>query len=188
MGGKSLRSLARSPRLRDAHPDFKEAVQITRFWKFVEEGGPEDCWPWNGYRDKDGYGCFSYRGRVFRAHELAVSFTTGEKRASGFDTRHSCDNPPCCNPDHLRFGTRQENVNDMMARGRSANWTRKSNKLTNEIVEEIRIRRDCGAPQKVLAEQYVLSPAYISELVRGITWKNAPGPIQTKNNMYKKVA
>jgi hypothetical protein len=32
---------------------------------------------------------------------------------------HLCDVPSCVNPEHLYWGTAQDNVNDMMARGRS---------------------------------------------------------------------
>ena len=32
--------------------------------------------------------------------------------------RHSCDNPRCCNPNHLSVGTQRDNILDMVKRGR----------------------------------------------------------------------
>jgi HNH endonuclease len=34
---------------------------------------------------------------------------------------HSCDNPPCCNPNHLSIGTHHENMIDSMLKGRAKN-------------------------------------------------------------------
>lgn len=160
-----------------AHPDLIEAVSISRFWRSIEIGSEEECWHWSG-DSQDGYGVFYYQGRMRPAHELALSFSTGELRPAGFDTCHSCDNPPCCNPSHLRFGTRQSNVDDMVERGRGLIGEKSPQaKLTDELVRTIRTRRLNGARQKDLAEQYGLSDGYVSEIVNGLVWQHAGGPI-----------
>lgn len=155
-------------------PEFSEAVTVSRFWRNVSIGDEEACWPWTGDVDKNGYGLFSYHGRHRPAHELAFSFTTGEKRAANLVTCHSCDNLPCCNPAHLRFDTQRENVADMDARSRR----RSTVKLTEVDIRAIRERRSCGARQKDLAEQYGVTDGQISMIVRGIRWRNAGGPIE----------
>ena len=165
-------------------PLFVDAVSVTRFWRLVDVNGPSDCWPWQGDTRK-GYGVFQFRGELFGAHELALSFTTGERRLAQLDTCHSCDNPVCVNPAHLRFDSRISNVRDMVERGR---YARPSARLTPEEVLEIRERRDAGAPQALLAEQYGVSPAAISAIVRGLRWAHLGGPIQTKNNQYRRSA
>lgn len=162
------------------HPDYIDAMAVTRFWSLVDQTG--DCWEWLGDTDANGYGVFTWHGRKTQAHALALSFTTGERRADGLDTCHSCDNPPCCNPDHLRFDTHLANVQDMHQRGRARNGAR----LTPEQVVAMRVRRENGAPQRELAENFGVSEMYVSELVRGITWKDVGGPIQKKNSMYRR--
>ena len=53
------------------------------------------------------------------AHELAVTFTTGEIRDPALDTCHRCNSPPCCHPRHLSFASRLQNVADMHEHGRA---------------------------------------------------------------------
>jgi hypothetical protein len=171
---------------RHAHPDLRDAVDVSRFWSLVDKRAT--CWMWTGHLDKDGYGLFVWRGRRVGAHTLALSFTTGETKPEGMDTCHSCDNPPCVNPAHLRFDTRQANVDDAHARGRAAVGERiGAAKLTERDVIEIRTRRAAGALQKHLARDYGVSPAYVSEIVNGITWTQVGGPI-TGNSKRKAVA
>jgi len=167
-----------------AHTDLIDAVAVTRFWRNVSPAADDECWIWHGDLSKDGYGTFFYRDRMRPAHELALSFTTGEQRSDGLDTCHSCDNPPCCNPSHLRFDTRQSNVDDMIRRGRQA----RSGKLTDRDVVTIRERRNAGARQKDLAEQFGVTDGTISMIVRGIRWANVGGPIESDRAQYRKAS
>ena len=106
------------------------ADQVERFWSYVDRSGGEDaCWPWklSGVR---GYGIFWFeidgqlKSRL--AHKISHFLTTGRWVPSDQDVMHSCDNRPCCNPRHLSEGTRQENVDDMIRKGRAQDYTKRS--------------------------------------------------------------
>ena len=155
--------------------DIQLAAKVTEFWNLVDVKGADECWLWTGYIEK-GYGQFYLADAMRGAHELAVTFTTGEVRGEGMDTCHSCHNPPCCNPSHLRFDTRAANVADMLKAGRSNFHTA----ITPDVIQEISERRERGASQKRLAMEYGVSDGYISEIVRGKRRADVGGPIQTK--------
>lgn len=75
-----------------------------------------ECLVYQGYRDAKGYGRIGFRGRTWKTHRLAWMFANGPI-PSGLQVRHSCDNPPCCNPAHLLLGTNADNMRDMRERG-----------------------------------------------------------------------
>lgn len=160
---------------RHAHESLRDAVDVTRFWRLVAFTGTDDvCWDWLGDMDNDGYGIFVWHGNRRGAHVLSLEFTTGELRGDGMDTRHVCDRPSCVNPSHLSFGTRQENVQDMLDRGRHNPVA----KLTEDDVIEMRVRRSAGARQQDLANDFGVSVGMVSMIVRGERWAEAGGPIQ----------
>lgn len=84
----------------------------------------DGCHVWAGSQDKQGYGWIGIQGRTRKAHriayELAHGLPIGSLRSDQF-VCHSCDNPPCINPDHLWLGDARANTDDMMAKGRSYN-------------------------------------------------------------------
>lgn len=81
------------------------------------------CWEWLGAKDKDGYGKVWLLGSNKRSHRAAYEIMCGPIPA-GAVVRHTCDNPSCCNPDHLVTGSHADNVADREARGRTARGDR----------------------------------------------------------------
>lgn len=79
-----------------------------------------DCQEWQGYRTAKGYGQMKVNGKVKRAHHVSWKIATG---AWPTYLMHSCDNPCCVNPAHLREGNDALNVADMIAKGRA--WFQK---------------------------------------------------------------
>lgn len=89
-----------------------------RLWAFVKKGAESECWPYAGCKSpRMGYGLSHRKGKTTPAHRIAYEAAHGEIPAGMF-VCHKCDNPPCCNPAHLFLGTPQDNVDDMMAKGR----------------------------------------------------------------------
>lgn len=161
------------------------APRITEFWRSVDVCGDDECWLWTGYVEK-GYGRFYFEGRMAGAHELALSFTTGEAKHPALDTCHSCDTPLCCNPAHLRFDTRQSNVDDCTSQGRHAHGERNGHaKLAEAQVVLMRERATHGASGKTLAAEFGVSPALVTAILRGERWARAGGPLRTQHGNTK---
>lgn len=99
--------------------DTYRPVPEERFWSKVNKRGPNECWPWNAARNKAGYGIIGWNKKVVEASRIAYILTYGDP--GKLHVLHSCDNRWCCNPAHLRSGTHQENMQDMVIRKRARN-------------------------------------------------------------------
>lgn len=93
--------------------------QVRRFWGKVKRGAPNECWEWQGGHFAQGYGITQWNRRNVGAHRVAYALTHGGELPDLY-VCHSCDNRSCCNPAHLWLGTPQDNMTDMMRKGRAA--------------------------------------------------------------------
>jgi hypothetical protein len=154
-----------------------------RFWSKVQQAGSNECWPWLGAKTTWGHGVFWVSAERTRqsAHAIALELATGVVRPQGMHCCHRCDNPACCNPAHLYYGTPSANSADMVARHRNRRGVEKVNALLNESqVVEIRRRFFAGETQASLAEEFGIRPGHLSNITRGQLWKYAPGPVGRK--------
>lgn len=118
---------SRGPKRDPTSLDFNDGVNVKLFWsKITITADPDQCWPWQG-PTQNGYGV---RGtnkgkRKWKfAHRLSYFLVYG-KDPGDLKVLHKCDNPPCCNPNHLFLGTQLENIQDRVNKGRSNRWINK---------------------------------------------------------------
>lgn len=154
---------------------LKRRVTPDLFWKRVNILTGGECWEWQGGRDSRGYGKVRINGKLMGAYRAAYIFTTGQEPGK-LHVCHRCDNPPCCNPNHLFLATARENALDRTKKGRTTQCeSHPFAKLTPTIVNQIRKeyrpfdrKRGCRA----LARKYGVSSGIVGGIIRGVRWKN----------------
>lgn len=162
---------------------------VTRFWSKVDKKAPNDCWEWTAYTEK-GYGRCAWTGNTGQtwAHRFSYESTYG-KIPKGKMVLHSCDNPPCVNPKHLRVGTQKDNMRDMSIRGRNTSSRNRGSsnggsKLTESNARGIIQGRRLGLSLKDLSMLYGVAESQVSEISNGNRWKHvsALGMVPTVMN------
>ena len=151
---------------------------MKRLWAKVRKGGPDECWPWLGTTDKDGYGMIRVGSRTDGSRKMARACRVVFELTRGFvpeHVRHSCHNPPCCNPAHLKDGTHQDNMDDLKFSGRAKNRGQgqrgehhHSVKLNWAAVASI---RSSALSDRALAKKHGVSKSLISQVRLSRIWK-----------------
>lgn len=148
----------------------------------VQDSG---CWEWQGARNWAGYGGLTIAGGTCAAHVIAYILANGDKPSRGYDVMHTCDNPPCINPEHLVRGTRSDNMKDCSRKGRSKAYRgglpgerNGQAKLTEAAVVAIRRRAATGEYHRVIAADYNVSDAAVDLVVSRKTWKHVADVVQ----------
>jgi len=159
-------------------PPGRPANTSEVLWSKVDKKGEDECWPWLGLKNIQGYGRVQINEYSYYAHrvifnlvypnqiELNAPRNSSEK---GF-LLHTCDNPSCCNPKHLFVGTHADNMADKAAKGRSPDYTGGKAprcKLSMSQATEIREKRKQGISARELAKQYGISLPSIKTLLAG---------------------
>jgi len=156
-------------RWKDPHPD--------RFWSRVRITIAGECWLWMGALSANGYGVARLQnGKQTSAHRVAYFIETGRLPEV---VRHTCDNPRCVNPEHLRGGTQADNMQDMILKGRQAKDLNHPSqrgeqnhnaRITSAIAAEIREAVALGFTQRELAKTYGVSKSTIWAVVHRKNW------------------
>lgn len=130
----------------------------------------DECVEWP-YASASGYGVVWTGTRMNNVTRLSCEGAHGPP-FDGADTAHSCHNPLCMNPRHLRWATRSENQLDRVKDGTDMrgewHW---GVRLTASNVLAIRDRAESGEKQRDLAREYGISVQHMSGIVNKKEWK-----------------
>lgn len=130
----------------------------------------DECLLWPFPSKHRGYGITRFRGRSRAASNIMCILAHGEPVGAAIEAAHSCGNPSCCNPNHLRWATRTENEHDRFAHGTSNRGERNGmSKITSEVAAVIRSLRG-RLPQKQVAAQFGIAISTVSQIQSGKRW------------------
>ncbi len=136
--------------------------------------GLNNCWIYKGEKQPTGYGKIRFKGKYFTVTRIMYELVYG-KSDPNKQMCHSCDNPSCVNPLHLWEGTRSENAQDsikkgrfLRAKGENSAWA----KLTTKQIIKIRELYNSGVTQPFLAKKYDVRQGHISKIIRREIWKH----------------
>ena len=159
-----------------------------RIMKYIEVDGVNGCWEWTGFIDKSGYGRIKIGGVSERAHRASYVCFVGDIPEDRM-ILHKCDNRSCCNPKHLYAGTPEDNVFDMMERGRWAKEKKGVTKLLSkeEIISIVGLL-DFGTNEQI-AKKFGVKSYIISNIRSGKTYSSVVGVLpESLQTMRRKSA
>lgn len=142
--------------------------RVNRFMSRVEIDPTTGCWLWQGEIKLNGYGeCWCF-GRREMAHQADFRELKREVLGQGQIIRHTCDNPRCCNPDHLLGGTQADNIRDKVLRSRQAKG--ESHGCAKLKSEDVLAIRASSLSQRSLARQFNVTQPLIGMIKRREKW------------------
>lgn len=145
-----------------------------RFWKRVKK--TDGCWLWTGHVGKHGYGQITINESSCTVHRVSWRLHFGFI-PEGMCVCHHCDTRLCIKPDHLFLGTVQDNIADMVKKGRSkivkTSNRRVQYKLNEQDVNKIRdLLKEGNLYQREIAKMFGVTQTNIGLIKRGKTWKH----------------
>lgn len=139
-----------------------------------------NCWNWKRCHIPGGYGQVRWNGQRHLVHRLAYEAWKEKIPLSGqrLCICHKCDNPKCCNPDHLWVGTDADNVKDCINKNRNQSYqeiTGENNmhsKLNNIQVLMIRQKHEAGNTTAELVKEFNVTDNHIRNILKRKSWKH----------------
>ena len=118
------------------------------------------CWDWQRGKDQDGYGMLRIDGKTIRAHIYFYTKKYGKIPDKLILDHFKCQNPSCCNPDHVEPVTVAENNRRGM--------------LTKLDVEDITFIRETYADEvlsaKEISVRYKIGLSQVYRIINNQAW------------------
>lgn len=157
---------------------LSHASLLDRFWRQVDRRSDDKCWLWLGSTKGKGYGRIGAGGKggkYLGAHRLSCEIAHGPPPFERAMALHSCDNPSCVNPAHLRWGTGSENIKEAFDKSRKHPAIKLGEShphavLNVEQVKFIRANREMGAAK--LSRLMGGKLGAVRSVLIGRTWKH----------------
>lgn len=188
--------MARAPRLAERVEETEnsatEGSGMNRhelFMAKVNVHPGDSCWNWAGSRSGSGYGQFWNGQRNIPAHWFLLTSYPPE----GQEACHHCDNKLCVRPSHIFIGSRSDNMQDMLAKGRDNKQARTraartmflkrrihrgvNNHKCMLTEEQAKLAKACprkyGAAQR-MARAFGVSATVVVDIRNGNRWAHLP--------------
>jgi hypothetical protein len=131
-----------------------------------------DCWICTSHAKpshRGKYPVLERRGKFYRMSRYIYEIENGYIDADKF-VMHTCDNPECINPKHLRLGTPKENTEDMIRKNRKPI----GEEVMNSKLTELQVVKIYSDPRSLLtlANEYGVSKKTILNIKQGKNWKH----------------
>ena len=132
------------------------------------------CLHWVGPKTRDGYGVVSIAGLNVLGHRAVFAFSGGDPEVEV--VMHTCDNPSCCNPEHLVGGTYKENMDDMAGKGRRRGGNadhlrdRKRHPRARRVVTPVGEFASAALAAEAVGLHYKTVLGYLQRGERGYSW------------------
>lgn len=167
------------------HDSRKRDSLEDRFWSCVDRSaGAGACWPWKRSLSEDGYGTCSRKlfGEKITSR-FALGLKLGRRVRPDLKALHTCDNPGCCNPEHLREGTDKDNALDRESKGRGHD--RRGEEQGRHVLSAsavVALRSEFrGIPRSgrlrwmaAKAAEHGVTQSTVGKVVYGSTWRHLP--------------
>lgn len=156
------------------HGRFVSVPLSMRLYEGIDCSDPTACWIWTKKdRVKGGYGRIRGNdGRNQLAHRVSFEMAYGPV-PDGLSVCHQCDRPPCINPGHLFAASHQDNIKDMMKKGRKNAAKGKAHgmaKLSEQQVQEI---RHSTLSSRELGRRFGVGHSHVLRIKNNQSWVSA---------------
>lgn len=134
-----------------------------------------NCWIWKKHLNHCGYGTITHNNKKYLSHRLSYLIFKG-KIPKDLYVLHTCDNPPCVNPDHLWTGSQFDNMLDMKQKNRSskglirAGQNNPKSKLKNKDINVIKDLYKNGTKVKEISKMFNVYWTTIYKILNNETW------------------